>query len=155
MSKEGCGPISHSTAQQMLGNGVLQDLGAKKFMNAKVGLGVFVIPAGENRFMLHQAANEGFRGVYLVCFDGPDRGNGFLILSNGDNPAVLFQAEVARLLLGGKGFNFTGIDFSRIQQSFDMSGLKQETIVNLGLYSLVLKAFIDPEEEEVKEKSKL
>lgn len=53
--------------------------------------------------MLHQAANDGFRGVYMLCFDGPDTGKGFVILSNGDNPAVLFQCELARLLLGPKG----------------------------------------------------
>jgi hypothetical protein len=42
----------------------------------------------------------------MVCFDGPDRGKGFVILCNGDNPAVYLQCELARLLLsqsGGKG----------------------------------------------------
>jgi hypothetical protein len=53
--------------------------------------------------MLHQAANDGFRGVYMLCFDGPDAGKGFVILSNGDNPAVRFQAELARKLLGPDG----------------------------------------------------
>lgn len=64
-------------------------------------MGVFVAIAGENRIMLHQAANDGFRGVYMLCFEGPDQGKGFVLLSNGDNPAVLFQCEVARLLLKG------------------------------------------------------
>ena len=59
--------------------------------------------AGANRVMLHQAANDGFRGVYMVCFDGPDVGKGFVILSNGDNPAVLMQCDLARRLLGPSG----------------------------------------------------
>lgn len=32
---------------------------------------------------LAQAANDGLRGLYMLCFDGPDRGKGFVILSNG------------------------------------------------------------------------
>ena len=36
--------------------------------------------AGENRVMLHQAANDGYRGVYMVCFDGPDRGKGIVVV---------------------------------------------------------------------------
>lgn len=69
----------------------------------QIGLGVFVATAGRNRLMLHQAANDGFRGIYLVCFEGPDAGKGLLILSNGDNPAVIFQCELARLILGPEG----------------------------------------------------
>ena len=90
--------------------------------------------------MLHQAANEGFRGVYMLCFSGPDRGRGFVLLCNGDNPAVYFQCEAAKLLLGREALNIDGIDFSR-ERSFDMKGLKQEQIVNLGLKELVLACF--------------
>lgn len=43
------------------------------------------------------------RGVYMMCHDGPDRGKGFVVLANGDNPAVLFQCEVCRYLLGLSG----------------------------------------------------
>ena len=46
---------------------------------------------------------SGFRGVYMFCFSGPDEGKGFVILSSGDNPAVLFQCELARKLLGPEG----------------------------------------------------
>jgi hypothetical protein len=57
-------------------------------MNCEVGLGLFVLTAGESRYMVHQAANDGFRGVYVVCFDGPEytRRNGpsgFVCLANG------------------------------------------------------------------------
>jgi hypothetical protein len=53
--------------------------------------------------MMHQAANDGFRGVYMLCYDGPDAGKGFVLLSNGDNPGVLFQCEMCRYLLGPEG----------------------------------------------------
>jgi hypothetical protein len=66
----------------------------------QIGSGVFVASAGENRIMLHQAANDGLRGLYMLCFEGPDAGKGFVILSNGDNPAVAFQCELCRVLLG-------------------------------------------------------
>jgi hypothetical protein len=110
---------------------------------------VFVTSAGPNRVMLHQAANDGFRGVYMVCFAGPDRGKGFVLLCNGDNPAVLFQSEAARLLLGPSVLNIRGIDFSRLPDisAFSMAGMKQETIVNLGLKELVLRGFLSDHQD--------
>jgi hypothetical protein len=50
-----------------------------------------------------QAANDGLRGLYMLAFEGPDSGKGFVLLSNGDNPAVLFQCQMSRLLLGPSG----------------------------------------------------
>ena len=52
--------------------------------------------------MLHQAANDGFRGVLLVCFDGPDAANGprgMVVLSNGNNQGMLVNCAVTRALL--------------------------------------------------------
>ena len=95
---DGCGPISHKTALQMLTPG--PDLGSEAFMRARMGLGVFVFevpnkPAGSaSKWMLHQAANDGFRGLYLVCFDGPDAVDGprgFVVLCNGDNQGYVPQ----------------------------------------------------------------
>ena len=60
-----------------------------------------VVPSGggaPSRWMLHQAANDGFRGVLLVCFDGPDADNGprgLVVLANGDNQAMLLVAAYA------------------------------------------------------------
>ena len=72
---------------------------------------MFVARAGpSNRIMLHQAANDGVRGLYMLCFEGVDAGKGFVILSNGDNPAVLFQCELTRHLLGPQGEPSTRID---------------------------------------------
>jgi hypothetical protein len=100
-----------------------------------MGLGVFVAQAGNNKIMLHQAANDGFRGVYMLCFEGDCCGKGFVIVTNGDNPAVLFQSELARYLLGPKALHFTGINFQYYDEhpvQFDWSSVKQEAIVNKG-----------------------
>lgn len=99
----GMSGISHETAQLMLGESTSVDLGALEFMGAKMGLGVFVATAGRNKIMLHQAANDGYRGVYMLCFDGPDAGKGFVILCNGDNPAVLLISALCRYLLSPEG----------------------------------------------------
>lgn len=152
------GGISPQTAQIMLGKQSLLDLGAMNFMGAYIGLGVFVAHAGEyNQIMMHQAANDGYRGVYMYCFDGPDAGKGFLILLNGDNPGVLFQCELCRHFLGPSGnlhlhtvssfslmfvasmligLHMEGIDHTKYHKSdlsFDMSTVKQESIVNKGI----------------------
>ena len=121
-------------------------------MRSRMGLGMFTFdvpssePARPNRWMLHQAANDGFRGLFLVCFDGPSAANGprgLVILSNGDNDAMLFNCAMARAMLEGLG-PVAGLDFSTVPDpsaGFDSSGLKQEEIVNLGFKSLVLDAF--------------
>ncbi len=63
--QSGSGDIPHATARAMLDGAI--DCGAVNFMNCEVGLGVFVGKAGSSRFMVHQAANDGFRGVrYFV-----------------------------------------------------------------------------------------
>jgi len=132
----GSGGISHDTAVQMLRG---TDMGCRDFMGCDMGLGVFVAEADENRFAIHQGANEGFRALYLHCFQGPDRGKGFVVLCNADNRGVAFVAEVAQLLLRGLGFR--GVDFARFGAGFDFSALKQEQIVNLGYRDLVFSAF--------------
>jgi len=146
--EEGCGPISHATARQMLEPG--PDLGSEAFMAAKMGLGVFVF-GGANKWMLHQAANDGFRGIYLVCFDGPDAEagpRGFVVLCNGDNQGMFLNCAVCRELLR-TAFDppLSGLDWSRVPDlsTFTTAGLKQEEIVNLGLKSLVLEAFTNEE----------
>ena len=56
--------------------------------------------------MLHQAANDGFRGLFLVCFDGPSAANGprgLVVLSNGDNDAMLFNCAMARAMPARSG----------------------------------------------------
>ncbi|RYH25829.1 hypothetical protein EON65_15155 [archaeon] len=98
--------------------------------------------AGANKIMLHQAANDGYRGVYMLCFDGPDAGKGFVILSNGDNPAVLLQGELCRQLL--KTLNMQGVDYRKYRDQdlkLNVEGVKQESIVNKGLKDLVISAF--------------
>ena len=89
-------PISHATAVAVLRDNV-RDLGSISFMGACMGLGVFVMDAGPNKVAVHQAANEGFRGVYIACFEGPDAGKLMVLLSNGDNNATLLNAEALRI----------------------------------------------------------
>ena len=141
-SGEFSGPIPSDSARAMLDDTV--DLGAFDFMHAEIGFGVFIARAGPNRFMLHQAANDGFRGLFLVCFDGPDAGNGFVILSNGDNNAMFLNCQLCNDLLQRLGFK--GVDRSLLSSNsqFSTKNFRQEEIVNLGIKELVLKSFVQP-----------
>jgi len=130
-----------------------EDRGSMEFMGTNMGLGVFVADAGPNRFAIHQAANDGFRGVYCVCFDGPDAEHGpsgFVILNNGDNQGTVLNCVLARTIL--QRIKYRGVDFSRVdmrKKDFDRTGMKQEEIVNLGLKQLVFDAFV-PKSESAK-----
>ena len=132
----GSGPISHDTAAHMLHG---QDLGCREFMGCDIGLGIFVIDAGENRLMLHQGANDGYRALFLHCFDGPDSGKGFVILVNADNSGVACVAEMAQELLRTLGIS--GIDCERFKNRFDDSAIPQEQRVNRGYRDLLFSAF--------------
>jgi hypothetical protein len=104
--------------------------------------------------MLHQAANDGFRGLYLVCFDGPDAASGprgLAILSNGDNRATLLNCAVAQKLLRSESGVFDpplrGLDWGAVMDlsDFSMAGIKQEEIVNMGMHKCLLGAFMRPQ----------
>jgi malate synthase len=110
---EGSLLISHDTAVEMLHG---QDLGSQDFMGTDMGLGVFVVEAGPNRFAVHQGANEGFRAIYIICYSGPDQGKGFVILGNAEEAAVELIADVARRLL--THLQVQGIEF---EDSLDKS----------------------------------
>jgi len=146
-SLSGSGPIAHDTAVRMLHG---KDLGCREFMGCDMGIGVFVIEAGDNRLMIHQGSNEGFRALFAHCFAGPDSGNGFVILCNADNAGVPFVAEVARELL--IGLNLGGIDPARWISQLDLSGIPQEQKVNLGYRELVFKAFLPQLPEPIVER---
>jgi len=146
------GGISHATARAMLDD--TMDCGARGFMNSDAGLGVFVMRAGnggdggDSRYMLHQAANEGFRGLYFVCFDGAEyhrRGgpSGFVALANGDNGAVPMLGDVAVSLLRDV-LAYGGFDWRREGATVDISTVAQEQIVNELLNERVFKSAIDP-----------
>lgn len=133
---EGAKAISHDTAVQMLHG---SDLGCRDFMGCDIGLGVFVLEAGQNRFAAHQGANEGFRALFLHCFSGPDQGKGLVILCNADNNGVAFIATAAREIL--ERLECHGIDFTQNQRQFDFSKIPQEQIVNMGYKKLLFSAF--------------
>ena len=146
-------PISPATARAMLDAGGARrgneraDLGSFEFMRARMGLGTFVANAGPNRLMLHQAANDGFRGLYLVCFEGPDAGKGLVVLCNGDNKGMFVNCEATKLLLAPLLRH--GVDWARVDgkiAQFEAAlagGMRQEEIVNLGLRDIVFAAFDD------------
>lgn len=133
---EGSGSISHDTAALML-HGL--DKGSMEFMGARMGLGIFIAEAGENKIVIHQGANEGFRALFLHCYAGPDQGLGFVIFANGDNGAVPFIAEVAQELI--RNLKIGGISYDRFHSDFDPKKFSQEQIVNRGYKALIFDAF--------------
>merc|ERR1712176_1031038 len=118
------------------------DKGSMEFMNALMGAGVFVVQAGPNRVAWHQAANEGFRGIYLVVFDGPDQGRGFVAIANGDNESAVGLAKVVQQLLIEAEWKGVDLTMLRSRTNFDFTGIKQEEIVNFAYKKLVFDAFM-------------
>ncbi|MFS4460707.1 serine hydrolase [Bdellovibrio sp. HCB2-146] len=147
---EGAGIISHDTAVQMLFG---SDKGCKKFMGTKMGLGVFTAEAGPNRLMIHQGANEGFRCLFVHCYNGPSTGLGFTILCNAELNGVLFISEVAQALLSE--FKMEGIDTKLFKKTFVTADLSQEEVVNIGYRDLIFNAFAADLPEEIIEKGPL
>lgn len=147
---EGSGPISHDTAVQMLHG---TDKGCMRFMGCRMGLGIFIAEAGLNKFAIHQGANDGFRCIYLHCFQGPDRGKGLVALCNSDFNGVLFNAEVSQIIL--KEFKCEGIDVSQFKTAFSAENIPQEEIVNTGYKSLVFNAFEKTRPEPIVDKGDL
>lgn len=143
-SVDGSGTLSHNTAVKMLYPE--RDRGSLAFMGAYMGLGVFIAEAGDNLVALHQAANDGFRGLYGICFEGPDCGQGFVICSNGDNQAMALNCEIARVLLK----DWQGVKLGDMDLQLD--GKKQEEIVNLGIKAAITDFFLPrlPELPEAK-----
>lgn len=139
--------ISHDTARVML-HGF--DKGCRKFMGCLMGLGVFIGEAGENRFMIHQGANDGFRALYLHCYQGPDLGKGLVVLARGELNAVLFNAEVTQEVL--RSFNMRGVDLHAFKGQFATDKLRPEEVVNIGYKQLVFDAFVPTRAPEITDK---
>ena len=143
-STQGSAGISHDTSVEMLRG---YDKGSRGFMGCDMGIGVFTSEAGPNRLAIHQGANEGFRAIFIQCFDGPDRGKGVVVFCNGDNRSVTMIAEIAREVLSA--LEIQGIDFKRLHDDFKFQGLAQEQIVNLGYKQLIFDAFQPDLPEEI------
>ena len=131
---QGQSPLEACIPKEMFTNP--KDQGAMDFIGAKVGLGVFIAEAGPHKIALHQAANDGFRGLYMACIFGPKKGEGFVIASNGDENAAMLNCLIARELLA----HWQGVA-SFGEAAFDYTHLKQEEIVNLSLKKMVLDYF--------------
>ncbi len=134
---DGYAGISHDTAIHMLDG---RDLGSGAFMGACMGLGVFVGEAGPNRVASHQGANDGFRSLFVHCFQGPNAGTGFNMHVNAELNGVLFISEVAQLLF--KQLAWSGVDLERFKHDFHLTAdMPREQIVNMGYKQLVFDAF--------------
>ena len=128
--------ISHDTAVNMTYG---TDKGCKEFMNALMGQGVFTVEAGDNEFLLHQGANDGFRAIYLYCYKGPDKYKGLSLHSNSNLNGVVLNSLLTQVVL--KELNISGIDFSKFVSSFSVESIPKEEIVNIGYKKLIFDAF--------------
>jgi allantoicase len=126
-----------------------KDSASQEFMGVQCGLGTFIAEAGENRFAVHQGANDGFRALSLYCFRGPDSGKGFVIFCNADDSGVPFIAAVARHLL--QHFEVHGIDESRLEGTFhpESNRAPSEETVNRGYRDLLFRAFLPDRAEAI------
>ncbi len=146
-SIEGSGPISHDVACEMM---LASDNGCQKFMGCEMGLGVFVAHAGENKLIIHQGANDGFRAIFIHCVRGPDKGMGLVIQCTGELNGVLFIAEVSQVIL--RELKIGGIDFNRIEGNFTtdyLKNIRDEEIVNIGYKKLIFDAFVPNLPEQI------
>ncbi|MDO9183344.1 MAG: aldolase/citrate lyase family protein [Bacteriovorax sp.] len=149
-SVKGSGPISHDSARIMLYG---TDKGCMNFMGVKMGLGIFTAEAGPNKLAIHQGANDGFRALYIHCYEGPNIGQGLTLLCSGEMKGVLFNSEIAQAIL--KYLNIEGIDFTKFKTTFEIENIPQEEIVNIGYKNLVFKAFLPSIAEAIIEKGPL
>jgi allantoicase/CubicO group peptidase (beta-lactamase class C family) len=140
----GSSVISHDTAILMLHG---SDKGCLKFMGTKMGLGVFTVEAGPNKLAVHQGANDGFRGLYIHCYDGPHIGFGFTILCNGEHNGMLFNSEVAQAIFNE--LKIEGIDTSKFNTNFERGNIPCEELVNSGYKHLIFNAFKAALPEEI------
>jgi allantoicase/malate synthase/CubicO group peptidase (beta-lactamase class C family) len=143
-SINGCGPISHETAVRMLHG---SDRGCRDFMGCNMGLGMFTAEAGPNRLAIHQGSNDGFRALFVHCYAGPDAGNGFVVLCNGEHAGMLFVAEAAQIMLRHMGM--CGVDTSQFRSDLAFGGIPLEQRVNAGYRELVFAAFAADLPEEI------
>ena len=92
--------------------------------------------------------DDGFRAIFLHCFEGLNFGDGVTIFSNSDNEAVPFIAKAVKLILRALGVS--GIDYKKLESSqFDSANMSQENIVNYGYKNLLLDGFLKTSSEEI------
>lgn len=132
-------PLSHATAAAMLG--APHDLGAVNFQHALAGLGLFVTNAGPNQILLHQAANNGYAGLCMAVFAGPNAGCGFCVLSCGDLNGYLSCVQLARGILAQARWVGTGNGVFAPWDSFRPADWPREQVVNQAYRALLLRAF--------------
>jgi len=79
--------------------------------------------------------------VYLYCISGPNKGSGFIVLSNGDNNAAIFNAEACQVVLRTLAWQGVSQEGLKVPAEFAFEGVPQEEIVNQVYKKLVFSAF--------------
>jgi allantoicase len=128
-SLDGSGPISHDTAVTMLFGA---DKGSVELLGSKMALGLSTIEAEQNKFAIYHGSNDGFRTIFLYCFDGPDKSAGLTVFSNSESNGVVFNSEISQIIL--QELNIHGIDFQMFNSHAEKS-------VILDYKNLICEAF--------------
>ncbi|MDB9786862.1 serine hydrolase [Bacteriovoracaceae bacterium] len=104
------------------------DLGSVGFMGAKMGLGTFVCEMGQNKVMLHQGANDGFRSLYMMVYEGPSSGQGFVIGVRGNDEGTLAISKISQEII--RLFSWSGVDSENFPSILKIPETTSEEIVN-------------------------
>jgi hypothetical protein len=105
-----------------------------------IGNGIFILESKNNKYMLHQGANDGFRALCFYCFDGVDKNKGFVIVSTGGNNSIIYNSEVSQQII--KYIKLSDIDDTLFLITLDNKNCSNENIVNKGYKDLLFNAFI-------------
>jgi len=137
-------PISYAQARALLQGRQLK--GSPDSVDC--GLGTLLCKAGPNRVMFLVADTDGFRGVYVCCFDGPDsKGgpSGFVVVCNGSGNAMEFICALAKNVL--LQLNWEGIDFTRIPENITVN----HTDIMTAIREKIIAAFVPPTQKGTKQ----
>lgn len=146
----GAGGVSHATARAALSPQVEQ--GSKAFIGASTGLGFFLRRAGPNHIALHHGANDGFRSCFVVCYDGPDQGKGYLLSSNTEAAATgLFGALLRELMVADDWAGLALRPSWQLPVHFSCAGIEHFNVLNMALKTQVFDHLLDHDHEEMLE----
>jgi len=141
-AENGSAVLPHDVATRMMQQRWRGTRTTVRLMGCRPGLSGFVCEnADGSKFFLHPARNDGFRGLSLVCFAGPHRGRGMVVLTNtGGSDALRGVCEVAQTLLLRMGIEGLNADVLR-RRAFDTTGIPPSEIVTRTIRHLIVEAF--------------
>jgi len=121
-----------------------EEKGSKDFIGGMSGHGIFIFQAGHNKFIGHHGANDGFRGIYLLCIEGPNDGQGLVLFSNGEEESIFLNAEVCKHVLQTHFGILNGMNFADASGFVTDPSTPKEQVINFGMKSLVFDGFQEP-----------